>query len=271
MDTIQVRDLMRLGAPPVAAQDRLDGVLKRLLSEGRKELFVVGEGNAFLGTISLAELSEYLGRPEALGELRAAQVLYTDVPVLTLDDPLSEAIGRWSQVSRDRLPVVDHVSTRRYVGELSAGDIITLYSQEILNKEARLARFVIQEEGMRPETTFVELPAEYVVALVTLPASFPGATLKDLDARRQFGVNVIEVKRPLGGGSERRVIPGPETELKAGDGLIVVGRPADIAHLSDPVRLAELSRARAESGPGGTKGDAAGPAGSPGAPPAAGV
>ncbi|HEX9427790.1 MAG TPA: chloride channel protein [Candidatus Polarisedimenticolia bacterium] len=271
MDTIQVRDLMRLGAPPVAAQDRLDGVLKRLLSEGRKELFVVGEGNAFLGTISLAELSEYLGRPEALGELRAAQVLYTDVPVLTLDDPLSEAIGRWSQVSRDRLPVVDHVSTRRYVGELSAGDIITLYSQEILNKEARLARFVIQEEGTRPETTFVELPAEYVVALVTLPASFPGATLKDLDARRQFGVNVIEVKRPLGGGSERRVIPGPETELKAGDGLIVVGRPADIAHLSDPVRLAELSRARAESGPGGTKGDAAGPAGSPGAPPAAGV
>ncbi len=250
MDTIQVRDLMRQGAPPVRAHDRLDDVLKRLLSEGRKELFVVGDDGAFLGTISLAELSEYLGRPEALGGLRAAQILSTDVPVLTLDDPLSEAIGRWSQVSRDRLPVVDHVETRRYVGELSAGDIITLYSQEILNKEARLARFVMQEEGTRPETTFVELPAEYVVALVTLPLNFPGATLKDLDARRQFGVNVIEVKRPLGGGSERRIIPGPETELKAGDGLIVVGRPADIAHLSDPVRLGELARVRPEPDPG---------------------
>lgn len=250
MDTIQVRDLMRQGAPPVRAEDRLDDVLKRLLSEGRKELFVAGDDGAFLGTISLAELSEYLGRPEALGGLRAAQVLSTDVPVLTLDDPLSEAIGRWSQVSRDRLPVVDHVDTRRYVGELSAGDIITLYSQEILNKEARLARFVMQEEGTRPETTFVELPAEYVVALVTLPPNFAGATLKHLDARRQFGVNVIEVKRPLGGGSERRIIPGPETELKAGDGLIVVGRPADIAHLSDPVRLGELVRVRPEPDPG---------------------
>jgi len=77
-----------------------------------------------------------------------------------------------------------------------------------------------------------------VVALVTLPSSFPGATLRDLDARRQFGVNVIEVKRPILGGKERRIIPDPETELKAGDGLIVVGRPGDIAHLSDPVRLA---------------------------------
>ncbi len=247
MDSIQVRDVMRPGAPPVRDQDSLEEVLKRLLAEGRKELFVVDAHDRFLGTITLAELSEYLGRPDALHEARAAEVLYTEVPVLTLDDRLSEAIGRWSQVSRDRLPVVDGPDTRRFVGELSAGDIITLYSQEILHKEARLARFVTLEEGNRPETTYVELPSEYVVALVTLPSSFPGATLRDLDARRQFGVNVIEVKRPILGGKERRIIPDPETELKAGDGLIVVGRPGDIAHLSDPVRLAELARSGAAS------------------------
>src|SRR5207245_154789 len=236
MDTILVRDIMRQGAPPVRAEDSLEQVLKRLMAEGRKELFVVDAENRFLGGITLAELSDYLGRPEAMGETRASEVLYTDMPVLTLDDPLSEAIGRWSQVSRDRLPVVDRLDSRRFAGELSAGDIITLYSQEVLHKEARLARFVSLQEGSRPDTTYVELPGEYVVALVTLPAPFPGATLRDLDARRQFGVNVIEVKRPIGGGSELRIIPAPDTELKAGDGLIVVGRPADIAHLGDPAR-----------------------------------
>ena len=145
------------------------------------------------------------------------------------------------QVGRDRLPVVDGMETRRYVGELSAGDIIFLYSQEVLKKESRLARFDRLVEGGRPETTYVELPGEYVVAMVKLPESFEGTTLRELDARRRFGVNVIEVQRHPGTGREHRLIPGPDTELKGGDGLIVVGRPSDIEHLGDPARLAEIS------------------------------
>ncbi|HEU4400577.1 MAG TPA: chloride channel protein, partial [Candidatus Polarisedimenticolia bacterium] len=253
MDTILVRDLMRQGAPPVEERAALDEVLKRLIQEGRKELFVVGGEGRFLGSITMAELSEHLGHPEALRRVRAGDVVYTDVPVLHLDDRLSEAIGRWSQVSRDRLPVVDGPVSRRYVGELSAGDIISLYSQEVLHKEARLARFERSGEGERPTTTYVELPREYVVALVMLPESFPGATLRGLDARRRFGVNVIEVKRRIGAGPERRIIPDPGMELKAGDALIVVGRPADIAHLSDPALLIEMARpveGPAAGGPG---------------------
>ena len=249
MDSIQVRDVMRQGAPPVSDQEPLESVLKQLLAEGRKELFVVAPDGRFRGAITLAELSDYLGRPDALRQTRAGEVVYTDLPVLQLDDRMSEAIGRWSKVSRDRLPVVDGEETRRYVGELSAGDIIALYSQEVLHKEARLARFESFGEGNRPSTTYVELPPEYVVALVTLPDSFPGATLRDLDARRRFSVNVIEVKRRIGSGQERRIIAEPGTELKAGDGLIVVGRPADIAHLGDPVRLAELAGGRRQDDP----------------------
>jgi len=247
MDKIEVRDVMRQGALPVREDEVLEVVVKRLLQEGRKELFVVGDDGRFRGTLTLGDLTQYLGRPEALSQVRAGEVLYTDVPVLQVGDRLSDAIGRWSQVSRDRLPVVDGPETWRYVGELSAGDIIFLYSQEVLHTETRLARFDRASEGGRPETTYVELPAEYVVALVTLPESFEGTTLRDLDARRRFGVNVIEVKRRIGTEREHRIIPGPDTELKAGDGLIVVGRPAEIAHLGDPSRLAEIKQPAATS------------------------
>jgi len=43
------------------------------------------------------------------------------------------------------------------------------------------------------------------------------------------------------GGQERRIIPDPSTDLKAGDGLVVVGRPVEIERLGDPVRLAEIA------------------------------
>ena len=249
MDTIEVQAIMRQGAAPVRDTEPLEVVVKRLLDEGRKELFVVGENGRFRGAITLADLTQFLGHPEMLQQVKAGDVVYPDVPVLQPTERLSEAIGRWAQVSRDRLPVVDGPETKRYVGELSAGDIIFLYSQEVLHKEARLARFERATEGGRPETTYVELPGEYVVAMVKLPDSFEGSTLRDLDARRRFGVNVIEVKRNVGSEREHRLIPGPDTELKAGDGLIVVGRPSDIAHLGDPARLAEISRAPATTNP----------------------
>ncbi len=242
MDTLRVEDVMRASAAPVNELETVEAVVRRLLEEGRKELFVVGEDGRLRGAITLGDLSQHLRDPAAAKTLRARDVMYTDVPVLARDERLSEAIGRWSQVSRDRLPVVDGPDTRRFIGELSAGDIIFLYSQEVLHKEARLARFEHSRAGERPETTFVELPGEYVVAMVTLPASFTGMTLADLGARQRFGVNIIEVKRPLGGGRERRIIPDPGMDLIAGDQLILVGRPADIARLGDPARLAEIAR-----------------------------
>jgi CIC family chloride channel protein len=252
MDKIEVRDLMRQGAAPVRDDAALEVVMKRLLNEGRKELFVVDAAGAFRGTITLADLTGFRGGPEELQKVTAGEVLYSDVPVLFLTDRVTDAIARWSQVSRDRLPVVDGPETRRYVGELSAGDIIFLYSQEVLGKESRLARFDRDTGGeARPETTYVELPEEYVVALVTLPEPFPPTTLRELDARRRFGVNVIEIKRRLGADREHRIIPGPDTEMRGGDALIVVGRPSDIAHLADPVRLAEIREAARVSGTGG--------------------
>jgi CBS domain-containing protein len=234
---------MRLGVQPARQSEPLVDVVKRLLDEGRKELFVVGDDGRFRGAITLADLTQYLTNPESIQQVTAGDVVYTEVPVLYVGERLSEAIARWSQVSRDRLPVVDAPDTMGYVGELSAGDIISLYSQEVLNKESRSARLERHGGAERPETTYVQLPPEYVVAMVKLPDNFEGATLRDLDARRRFGVNVIEVKRAQGGGREQRIMPLPDSELKAGDELIVVGRPADIAHLGDPAWQAEIASA----------------------------
>jgi CIC family chloride channel protein len=240
MSQVRVEDLMRNCPTPIDEAESLAEVVRRMREEGRKELYVTGKEGRFLGSVSLADIAENVARPDVLDRLRAGDVAYSDVPVLNPDDFLSDAIARWSRVGRDRLPVVDGQDTRRLVGELSAGDIFMLYSQEIFGREKRLAHFVRSVEDTRTETTFVELPSEYVVAQVTFPPSFEGASIRELSPRTRFGVNIIEVKRPIGGGQERRIIPDPSMHLRGGDGLIVVGRPADIERMSDPVRLASM-------------------------------
>jgi len=227
MDAILVRDMMRRGAPAVAEDEPLPAVLRRMMDDGRKELFVVGPDGVLRGAITLAEMSAFLAQPGKGADLRAGDVAYSDVPHLLPDERLSEAIGRWSEVGRDRLPVVDALG--RYQGELSAGDIIFLYSQEVLHKEARLARFDRTGDGGRAETTYVALPREYVVAQVALTGAFNGVTLRDLDARRRHGINVLEVKRRTAPGVDRRMQPDPDMALATGDVLVVVGRPSEIA------------------------------------------
>ena len=227
MDTINVSEVMREGAPAVREDEPLENVVRRMIDGGRKELYVVGEDGTFKGAITLAEMSEPLTNPEKLRSLTAGQVAYRDLPTLHPDEKLSEAIGRWSQLSRDRLPVVE--ADGRYRGELSAGDILFLYSQEVLHKEARLARFD-RSGGGRAGTTYVELPPKYVVAEVKLPREYRGMTLRDVDARRKFGLNVLELKRPGARPDlEHRMLANPDLELEEGDILIVVGRPMDIA------------------------------------------
>jgi CIC family chloride channel protein len=233
MDTILVRDVMRRGGSSVSAHEPLSAVLRRLIDEGRKEIYVSNTDGTLLGAITLGEMSGVMARPEGVGELTAGDLADRDLPRLRPEERLSEAIGRWSQISRDRLPVVDDQG--RHLGELSSGDIIFLYSQEVLHKEARLARFDRPGESGRAETTYVELPREYVVAKVILTEAFKGMTLRQLDARRKHGINVLELTRRgtrhgrAGIVAERRILPDPDMVLEAGDALIVVGRPSEIA------------------------------------------
>ena len=227
MDTIQVREVMRHEVPAVRESEPLRAVVRRMIDDGRKELYVVGEEGVFKGAITLAEMSEPLIHPESLTVLTAGMIASTDVPTRSPDERLSEAIGRWSHLSRDRLPVVEK---GKYLGELSAGDILFLYSQEVLRKEARLARFDRSGGSRAGGATYVELPSEYVVAEVTLPRAYDGMTLRQLDARRRFGLNILELKRRRGRPSlEERMLADADMELEAGDTLIVVGRPSEIA------------------------------------------
>jgi CIC family chloride channel protein len=249
MDRIRVDDLMRRSAPPVHENDSLAVVVRRLKDEGRKELFVVDDADRLRGSVTIGDLSEYLGSAELMSATRAGQAMYRDLPMLQREDRLSDAIGRWAHLSRDRLPVVDGKDTQHLVGELSSGDIFSLYNQEVLHRESRLAGFVREHEGERPATTFVELPSEYSVAVVTIPDAFAGATIADLKPRARFGVNILEVRRRTeGAAAQVFIVPEPSTELKGGDRLIVVGRQKDIAQLGDPLRFEELLRAAVAAG-----------------------
>ncbi len=74
---------------------------------------------------------------------------------------------------------------------------------------------------------FIELSPDYGIVEIGLPEGWGGKTIRELDVRARFKVNVIAVRR----GQDISVAPGADYVLTAGDKLIVLGEDRYISTL----------------------------------------
>lgn len=72
---------------------------------------------------------------------------------------------------------------------------------------------------------FIELSPEYAIIEIELPHDWAGKTIRELNIRAKYGVNVIAVRS----GQEMCVAPGAEYVMQAEDKPIVLGRESAIS------------------------------------------
>jgi len=85
---------------------------------------------------------------------------------------------------------------------------------------------IVEQLELSPEYSIVELPA---------PDIFVGKSLKDMELRSEYGVNLIAIKRKvMEAGTEQEkwnVNPHPTDVIHKGDLLVLVGHNADLEKL----------------------------------------
>jgi hypothetical protein len=119
---------------------------------------------------------------------------------------------------------------RAYRGILAKRDLLAVYAQEVLGRPAVLSTFVASDlPGEKGQA--VELPPDFALRSIEAPEALVGKSLIECDLPRRLGVRVIEIKRPASGGPEW-IVPDAETELAAGDLLVVLGPTAAVENLA---------------------------------------
>lgn len=78
-------------------------------------------------------------------------------------------------------------------------------------------------------TDFIPISDEFVVVEIMPPPVFVGKTIRELDLRNRYKLQVVAIKEA--GASKVHLIPSPDYVLGAGDCLTVVGRHADISRV----------------------------------------
>jgi len=229
MQTLHVSDVMHEQVDRVRVNDTFPVVVDHFLNSRYNNLYVVDEGDRFLGAIPLHALKEMLTQGENLSSVIAVDLLDETFTFVTPADRLADTMDKFWQQNSERLPVVRDAGTRQLLGWISKRDLIGIYNQEILQKQQVLGRFSTGEDSGRREQ-YVELPTGFQLQTVLVPAALEGQTISEVAPRARHSVHVLAVHRGGGvSGREPVEMPGPGTRLHTGDKLVIIGAVEDIA------------------------------------------
>jgi CIC family chloride channel protein len=200
-------------------------ILEKVIEHGHPHYVVVDQREHYVGLIHYNELRFLLFNEEVLANLIvAADLAHRDVPVLMPTDSLDLALKLLRENGLDALPVLSPVDPGRLMGMITRNAVIDTYNREVFNRDmvGETAGLMVTAERARS----VSLGDEVLMMELEVPSRFVGMTLKELDLRRKYDVQVMLVRRRVRDGIApriRREIPGPDFQLGQGDVMLLLG------------------------------------------------
>ncbi len=232
---LAVRDVMEPNPETIHGKRTIHEVIDQIVHSERVHFFVVNRENHLLGSFSLRDLRELLVDPGLPDLIVAADVARSDTPTVRLDDNLDLVMHLFGQHDLAEIAVVERGPERRLVGSIHRKDLINAYNKEIFRLDLAggfhsLATATERDHG-------VDLLAGFRLVEVTVPPSFVGKTIRQVNVRVRYHVEIILIR--TGEGTEGDIptrpgaFPHANYRLKAGDGLLVIGNRRDIRRFRD--------------------------------------
>ena len=226
MRAVHVSDLMKTDVPAISGNKRFKDVIHEVLKSRSNVLYVVDPAGTLVGAIDIHDLKEFLNE-ESLYSLVFARELALPVNAVTAEQSLAEVMDAMYLTDSDQLPVVDAMTSKKFLGVITRRDMIGAYSREVLKKKMLMAKFVTREKE-REGIDYVEMPTGYRVGKVPLKQELYDKTLSETNFRNRYGLQVLEVIRNSSDGRSTRYIAQPGLRLNKGDTLIVIGSDEDM-------------------------------------------
>jgi CIC family chloride channel protein len=231
----RVRDVMRRDENIIVNSTSLPALLQTMLTGKHEEYFVVDDEGALQGVITLQQAKEFIEDKEIPPELvLASDLMRTDVFCLQPDDNLDLVMHQFGRIDSRQLPVVENEKTRTLLGRVRAKDVIDMYNKEIFKKDLAGGMHSIVS-GMERDRT-IEVFDTHQIVETKIPDQFVGKSVRELDVRNRYGVQLILVrKRPdedaveSGDPAERPgTIPDADYTFEAGDDVLILGEAENV-------------------------------------------
>ena len=166
-----------------------------------------------------------LHREELQDLLICGDLAGEELATVTPEDTADLAMQLLRQESAEELPVVDSRDPGRLVGTVSRRTLLDTYYREIFQRD--LAGEVLEGVRASDRLPLVPLVEGYFMGQLEVPGAFLGRSLRELDLRAAYDVQVVLIRRPATGkdpAASVSMVPSPDERLRRGDVLVVVGK-----------------------------------------------
>ncbi len=230
MNSITVKDVYTAEFDSIRVNDNLDQVVKKVI-RGRKTVFpVVDTKNHIRGLISLHDVKDYFFDREALRHVLIAGDFATkQYDVIRPDETMFTALQKLRIRDIEGLPVVDEKDPTKILGMIWRKDLQDAYQTELERRE--ITSNLASQITLRDTEREVRFMQGYSIVEITPPRSFIGKSIRQLNIRAKYGVDVLTIKSKSERGGDVTPIPSPDYVITKQDTLVVAGEVKKISKL----------------------------------------
>jgi len=227
MDSIDVKNVYKTDFESIDSTDNFSQVVNKVLNGKEFDFPVLTEDGRILGIISLNDIKDYLFEKDSLQNLLiAGDIANTDFDSITPDDNCTTAMDKLRDFKYEGLPVVEDKGSDKIIGFIHRKEILDAYHKAIERNEitSSLASSISMKED-EPQVHFME---GYSINEIAPPKSFIGKSIRELNIRARYGVDVLSIKTKEKRGEKIRAIPNPNYVINEEDTLVIAGEIKNI-------------------------------------------
>ncbi len=120
----KIADLIRRDPVTLPRTATFAELEKSFLQHQYQHVYIVGENTEFLGAVSVHDLKKFFDRPEIANTMTAADIMNANFPRISPTQRMADAMEKFSEVTCERLPVVNTLASPRLIGTISKTDIM---------------------------------------------------------------------------------------------------------------------------------------------------
>jgi len=227
MESIPIKNVYRKDIETINVADNFSQIVNRVIRGKESDFPVIDSERRVVGMISIHDIKDSIYEKESLQNiLIAGDISNQFFETLIPDENCQAALDKFRKYSFEGLPVVDDKHSKKIIGVLWRKDIQDAYDREIEKREltSNLASLITMKDD-EPMVHFME---GYSIIEITPPYTFIGKSIRELNIRSEYGVDVLSIKTKEKRGEKITAIPSPDYIIKEDDTLIMAGEIKNI-------------------------------------------
>ena len=223
MKSIYIRDVYSPKFESIPETASFIEVVNQVISKRDPYFAVLDSNNSLMGMVSIHDIKSFLFEGEELQNVIIARdIASKDFDMVTVNDNCKDVIDKMNKKGFVGLPVVKSETNHKILGMVWQKDILDAYHIEIERKD--MVATIADKIQLTNEQREVQFLGGYSILEIPVPKIFVGNSIKDLNIRAKYGIDVLSINQKTRQGTDVKAFPKPDFILKEDDLMTVAGK-----------------------------------------------